>query len=76
MLGPSIDQDNLIVDHVSLREAILHFLCIFWKLVFAIVPPVKIGGGWPAFWVALGFIGVITAIVKEVATLFGCAIGI
>ena len=54
MLGPSIDQDNLIVDHVTLSEGLFHFACIFWKLLFAIIPPTKKGGGWPAFMIALG----------------------
>ena len=34
------------------------------------------GGGWPAFIVALTFIGLITMIVGEVATLLGCVLGI
>ena len=76
MLGPSIDQDNLIVDHVTLSEGLFHFACIFWKLLFAIIPPTKKGGGWPAFMIALGLIGTITAIVSEAATLFGCALGL
>jgi len=40
------------------------------------VPPTHYCGGWAAFLVALGFIGVITAIVGEVALLFGCVIGL
>ena len=38
-----------------------------WKVLFAFIPPVEWGGGWPAFFVALIFIGLITAIVAEVA---------
>ena len=34
----------------------VHVLVVFWKLLFAIVPPVNLGGGWPAFGVSLGFI--------------------
>ena len=76
MLGPSIDEDNLIVDEVSLGEGLFHFGCIGWKLLFATVPPSNMGGGWPAFFVALAYIGVITTIVGEVATIFGCSIGL
>lgn len=76
MLGPQIDEDNLILDEVSLSEALLHFFTMFWKVLFAIVPPSNIKGGVPTFFIALTFIGVITAIVGEVATLLGCVLGI
>jgi hypothetical protein len=76
MLGPSIDQDNLIVDHVTLTEGLFHFACIFWKLAFACIPPRKMCGGWLAFGIALTMIGTITAIVAAVAGLFGCTMGL
>lgn len=76
MLGPQLDQDNLIIDGVSLGEALLHFATIGWKFVFSIVPPVKLYGGGPAFGIALCFIGLMTAIVEQFAKLFGCCIGI
>ena len=34
------------------------------------------GGGWPAFMVALTFIGTITAVVAEVASVLGCTVGL
>jgi solute carrier family 8 (sodium/calcium exchanger) len=74
-LGPTISEDNLEVDPVELSEAIAHFLTITWKVVFALVPPTHWGGGWPAFVTALTFIGLVTAIVGEVATVFGCVCG-
>ena len=43
---------------------------------FALVPPDTWGGGWPAFFVSLVFIGIWTAVVGEVATLFGCVCGL
>jgi len=76
ILGPQIDEDNLIVEEVSLGEALFHFLTIGWKALFAFVPPIQWGGGWPAFIVALGFIGIITKIVGEVATILGCVLGL
>ena len=76
MLGPSIDQDNMIVDNVTMSEAIMHFATIGWKLLFACIPPTDIAGGWAAFGVALTFIGIITAVVGEVATILGCVAGI
>lgn len=54
----------------------MHTLTIFWKILFAFIPPREWGGGWPAFIVALTFIGTITAIVAEVATVLGCTVGL
>ena len=74
MLSATVDE-NGIIDDVTACEAIAHLLTIGWKIIFAFVPPARIGGGWPTFCVALCFIGVITAIVGELANLLGCAIG-
>lgn len=75
-LGPCIDEDNLIVDDVTLGEGLFHFACIGWKVAFALIPPCHMGGGVPAFFVALAFIGIVTMFVGEVATILGCAIGL
>ena len=75
MLGPSIDEEDMIIDEVTLMEAINHFLCITWKVLFASVPPTHWGHGWPAFLVALTFIGAVTAIVGEAASMLGCVVG-
>jgi len=75
-LGPCIDEDNLIIDEVTLSEGLFHFACIGWKVLFALVPPTNMGGGAPAFAVALTFIGIVTMLVGEVATILGCAIGL
>lgn len=40
------------------------------------IPPCEWGNGKPAFAVALTFIGLITAVVSEVATVLGCTLGI
>lgn len=60
MLGPQIDDENLIVEGVTLAEALTHFITIFWKAFFSLVPPREWGGGWPAFIVALVMIGGVT----------------
>jgi len=75
-LGPMIDDENMILDDVTLYEAFVHFVCIGWKVIFALVPPAKMGGGLPCFVIALCFIGAITAIVAEVATILGCVINL
>lgn len=75
-LSPTVDEDHLIVEEVTLYEAMSHFATMFWKLLFAFIPPTHWGGGWPAFIIALTFIGVVTAVVAEVATVLGCTIGL
>lgn len=55
---------------------ILHFVSLFWKVLFAIVPPTSYWGGWAAFVVAVIMIGMLTAVIGELASLFGCALGL
>jgi len=74
--GPAIDSDDLIVSDVTLFEALFHFGCIGWKVLFATIPPSNMGKGMPAFCVALAYIGIITMFVGEVATILGCSIGL
>lgn len=76
MLCPKVDEDDLIVSEVELSEALTHFACMGWKVLFAAIPPCEWGGGWPAFFVALALIGTITAVVAEVATVLGCVVGL
>lgn len=76
MLGPQIDEDNLIINDVSLTEALVHFVAITWKVIFSLVPPPHIWNGMAAFIVALMFIGICTGIVEQFATLLGCELSI
>ena len=76
MLSPTVDEDHLIVEEITLYEALVHFVTMFWKLLFALIPPTHQGGGWPAFAIALFMIGTVTAVVAEVATVLGCTIGL
>jgi len=74
--GPQIDNDDLIVNEVELGEALFHFATIGWKVLFATIPPSHYGKGSVAFVVALTYIGIVTMFVGEVATIFGCVIGL
>ena len=76
MLGPTIDQDDLILVDVTLMEALSHFFTISWKVLFASVPPANIWHGKAAFVIALMYIGMVTAIVGEVASKLGCVLQI
>ena len=76
MLSPVVDDENMVVSQPGLSEALVHFATMFWKILFAFIPPTSWGKGWPAFSVALMFIGGVTAIVAEVATVLGCTVGL
>jgi len=60
----------------TVLEYVLHAFSLVWKLAFAIVPPVRFCGGWLTFGVALCFIGGLTAIIGDVATHMGAAMGL
>merc|ERR1712061_913661 len=47
-----------------------------FKIFFAFIPPAGMGGGWPCFFVSLGMIGLLTAIVGDLAGIFGCLVGL
>jgi len=73
-----------------------HFVCLFWKVLFAFVPPTgkhlifpiridqslstetppDICGGYVTFVVSIFVIGVITAVIGDAASYFGCALNI
>lgn len=54
----------------------LHLLSVTFKVLFAFIPPSPLFGGWCCFFGALGMIGVVTAVVGDLATMLGCCIGI
>jgi hypothetical protein len=60
----------------SLGDYFIHFLSLFWKVLFAFVPPTDIAGGWACFVVSILIIGVLTAFIGDVAAHFGCTIGL
>lgn len=51
-------------------------LLFFLQVLFAFVPPTAIFGGWLTFFVSLLFIAILTAIVGDVAAIFGCLVGL
>ena len=76
MLGPVIDEEDHELTEVDGFEAALHFMQIGWKVLFAICPSPSYGAGGPCFFMSLAYIGLVTYIVGEVATVFGCCMGI
>ncbi|XP_055851754.1 sodium/calcium exchanger 3 isoform X3 [Episyrphus balteatus] len=57
-------------------DYIMHFLTVFWKVLFAFIPPTDIAGGYLCFVVSISCIGVVTAVIGDVASHFGCTLGI
>jgi len=53
---------------------ISHILTCPWRLIFAIIPPPSFCGGVLTFFVALGFIAVLTMFIADLASLAGCCI--
>jgi solute carrier family 8 (sodium/calcium exchanger) len=55
-------------------DYIMHFLTLFWKVLFATIPPAGMGAGWPCFVISIAMIGVCTAVIGDVASHLGCFI--
>jgi len=55
---------------------VVHFVSLFFKVAFAFIPPTNIMGGWLTFVIALAFIGGVTAVIGDVAAIFGCCLGV
>ncbi|CAL1282585.1 unnamed protein product [Larinioides sclopetarius] len=62
------------IENATTVDYVLHFLTFGWKSIFALVPPTGLCGGWLTFFVSLLLIGVLTAIVSDLATIFGCLV--
>ncbi|KFU85187.1 Sodium/calcium exchanger 3, partial [Chaetura pelagica] len=60
----------------SCFDYVMHFLTVFWKVLFACVPPTEYCNGWACFMVSMIIIGVLTAIIGDLASHFGCTIGL
>ncbi|XP_030635709.1 solute carrier family 8 member 4b isoform X3 [Chanos chanos] len=60
----------------SCFDYIMHFLTVFWKVLFAFVPPTEYWNGWACFIVSISLIGVLTAITGDLASHFGCTVGL
>lgn len=60
----------------SVGDYIMHAIVFIWKLVFAIIPPTDIYGGFPAFVISIACIGLVTAFIGDIASHVGCTIGL
>ncbi|XP_061553037.1 sodium/calcium exchanger 3 isoform X2 [Phycodurus eques] len=60
----------------SCFDYVMHFLTVFWKVLFACVPPTEYLNGWACFAVSIVVIGLLTAVIGDLASHFGCTIGL
>jgi solute carrier family 8 (sodium/calcium exchanger) len=60
----------------SYLDYVIHAVALPWKLFFALVPPTDYCGGWVTFACSLLMIGVVTALVGDMANLAGDCIGL
>ena len=69
-------------DEASAGDLFMHYATIIWKLLAAIIPPTdqkmfgRDTGGWATFTVAILIIGLVTTIINDLASIFGCIAGI
>ncbi|XP_039639715.1 sodium/calcium exchanger 1b isoform X2 [Perca fluviatilis] len=60
----------------SCFDYVMHFLTVFWKVMFAFVPPTEYWNGWACFVVSICMIGLLTAMIGDLASHFGCTVGL
>jgi len=60
----------------STAVKVVHIIMCPWKILGACIAPPRIMGGWLCFVMALGFIGIVTAVIGDLAGLFGCVLGL
>jgi len=64
------------VESATTGDYIMHLITFGFKLIFAVIPPPGLLGGWPCFVVSLIMIGLIVIIVGDLAEIFGCLVGL
>jgi len=53
---------------------VFHLITMPWKVIFALIPPVDYCGGWLCFCSSLAMIGMVTAVIGDLAELCGCVV--
>ncbi len=63
-----------VVEKKSFFDYIVHYLTLFWKILFALVPPPTLYNGWACFVVSIIVIGLLTTLINDFASHFGCTV--
>ncbi|CAD6193813.1 unnamed protein product [Caenorhabditis auriculariae] len=61
---------------IGVKDKVMHYLSLPWKLLFALIPPTDYANGWLCFVVAIFMIGLLTAFIGDIAAHFGCTVGL
>ncbi|KAK6028359.1 Calx-beta domain protein [Ostertagia ostertagi] len=61
--------------NITLKEKIMHYVSLPWKVLFALIPPTDYYNGWLCFFFAIVMIGLLTAVIGDLASHFGCTVG-
>eukprot|EP00443_Scrippsiella_acuminata_P001304 CAMPEP_0115198888 /NCGR_PEP_ID=MMETSP0270-20121206/16334_1 /TAXON_ID=71861 /ORGANISM="Scrippsiella trochoidea, Strain CCMP3099" /LENGTH=974 /DNA_ID=CAMNT_0002612267 /DNA_START=25 /DNA_END=2949 /DNA_ORIENTATION=- len=56
----------------TLTDWLFHVVSLPWMLFFSLIPPTSFCGGWICFYTCLLFIAACTAVIADLAELFGC----
>ena len=56
-------------------DYVMHGISVFWKVLFACIPPPDYCDGWLCFCIALLAIGGVTCVISDLANLVGCCLG-
>jgi len=64
------------VENATTGDYVMHFLTFGFKLIFALIPPPSLMGGWLCFFVSLFMIGMLVIVVGDLAGIFGCLVGL
>merc|ERR1719471_1995057 len=54
----------------------MHALTFPWKIMFAALPPTDYYGGWATFSTSLAAVGIVTYVVGDLASTWGCMVGL
>jgi len=66
--GGEVDED----ESIGISDYILHAINVPWKLLCAFVPPTDFVDGWVCFMASLMLIGIVKAVIGDMAGLLGC----
>jgi len=56
------------------KDYVVHYLTLFWRMVFVVIPPANLGKGYPCLLASLGAIGFLVALICDTASHLGCFI--
>jgi len=64
------------IENATTGDYVMHFLTFGFKLIFAVIPPPGLLGGYPCFVISLAMIGLVVILVGDLAEIFGCIVGL